>query len=188
MQHDFELQTNQLVESLQETKSWHQQIAKAIEVLSHAFSEQKKALVAGNGGSAALAQHFTDEMVGKYRSSRPPLPVTTLTADGAVLTCIANDFGFVQVFARQVEALGQSGDVLIVLSTSGESENLVRAVTQAKKQKMTTVAFTGENGKLAEAADLAVIAPSDAPPRIQELHLHALHLMCEKFEPSSIDS
>ena len=188
MQHDLNYQTNQLIESLRDTKSWHQQINKAIEAIGLAFSEHRKVLVAGNGGSAALAQHFTDEMVGKYRDSRPPLPVATLTADGAVLTCIANDFGYVHVFSRQVEALGQRGDVLIVLSASGESENLVRAVAQAKQQKMTTIAFTGSKGRLAQDSDLAVVAPSDEPPRIQEMHLHAIHLMCEQFEPSSIDS
>ena len=188
MRDNFESQTNQLIEALRDTSTWHQQLNEVIEHLKSVFSSGHKVLVAGNGGAAAVAQHLTDEMVGKYRESRPPLPVATLTADGAVLTCIANDFGFQSVFARQVEALGQPGDILIVLSTSGESENLFRAIAEAKMKKMTSIAFTGARGSLARKADLAVVAPSDAPPRIQELHLHAIHLICEKFEPASNDS
>ena len=183
MHDNFKFQTEQLLESLHDATNWHQQISKTIGYLKEAFLQQKKVLVAGNGGSATLAQHFTDEMVGRYRVSRPPLPVIALTADSAVLTCIGNDFGFEHIFSRQVEALGQAGDVLLVFSTSGKSEKLLRAVTQAKKQKLNTVAFTGKQSQLAEETLCAVTAPSDDPPRIQELHLHAIHLICETFEP-----
>ena len=188
MRKQFQVQTDQLLKVLHGAQDWHVQITNVVERLEQAFAERKTVFVAGNGGSATLAQHFSDEMVGRYRTARPPLPVIALTADSAVLTCIANDFGFESIFSRQIEALGRAGDVLLVFSTSGDSENLRQAIAQGQKQKLTSIAFTGKRGRLITAADMTVIAPSDEPPRIQELHLHAIHLMCEAFEPESFDT
>jgi D-sedoheptulose 7-phosphate isomerase len=185
MRQAFEDQSGHLRSTLADLSDWHAQIARAVEKLRATFANGKKVLVAGNGGSATLAQHFSDEMVGRYRAPRPPLPVVALTADSAVLTCIGNDFGFEHIFSRQIEAIGQEGDLLIVFSTSGESPNITRAREQAQSQQMTVIAFTGPNGTLAQEADLAVISPAQNSPRIQELNLHAVHLICETFEPDS---
>ena len=182
MHTNLKLQTEQLRTSLAEVDAWHEQIDETIRCLKQTFSRQNKVLVAGNGGSATIAQHFADEMVGRYRTNRIPYPVVALTADSAVLTCIGNDFGFEDIFLRQVQALGQPKDVLIVFSTSGKSENLLRAVRQASQQEMIILGFTGSKSQI-ESVSHAVTVPSNDPPRIQELHLHAIHLICEAFEP-----
>ena len=161
---------------------WHGQVGRVIERMRAAFAAGSTVYVAGNGGSATLAQHLADEMVGRYRSDRRPYPVVALTADSAVLTCVANDYGFVQVFARQVEALGRPGDVLIAFSTSGESDNILAACLQAQNQGMTVIGFSGRGGQLHKIADRAVVSPATSTARIQELDLHAIHLICEAFE------
>lgn len=166
---------------------FHHQVEAVARVLKTAFTAGKKVLVAGNGGSATLAQHLSDEMVGRYKTNRPAYPVIALTADSAVLTCIGNDFGFENVFKRQVEALGQTGDVFIGYSTSGNSQNIILAAQQAKQQGLTVVAFTGQAGQLKDLADHVVISPATTTNRIQELDLHAVHLLCEAFEPENAD-
>lgn len=163
--------------------AFYQTIERAADLLRETFARGGTALICGNGGSAAEAQHFSDEMVGRYKANRPSYPVIALTADSAVLTCIGNDFGFEQIFARQVEALGQSGDVFIGLSTSGNSANVLGAAEVAKARGMTVVALTAPQGKLRELADVSIEAPSATTARIQEIHLHAIHLLSEYFEP-----
>jgi D-sedoheptulose 7-phosphate isomerase len=121
-------------------------------------------------------------MVGRYKGDRPAYPVVALTADGAVITCIGNDYGYDEIFKRQVTALGKEGDIFIGLTTSGTSKNILLAAKQARKQGMTIIAFTGEKGKFKDMADNAIISPSKVTARIQELHLHAIHLICETFE------
>lgn len=158
-------------------------IADTAEVLRTAFARGGKALICGNGGSAAEAQHFSDEMVGRYRANRPSYPVIALTADSAAITCIGNDFGFDEIFARQVEAFGNPGDVLIALSTSGNSANILRAVEVAQQRGVTIIALTAPQGKLRELADISIESPSTSTARIQEIHLHAVHLLSEYFEP-----
>ncbi|TSC73187.1 MAG: D-sedoheptulose 7-phosphate isomerase [Parcubacteria group bacterium Gr01-1014_38] len=158
-------------------------IAEAAEVLTTAFAHGGKALICGNGGSAAEAQHFSDELLGRYRANRPGYPVIALTADSAALTCIGNDFGFTEIFARQVQAYGNHGDVLLTLSTSGNSPNILRAVEVAKERGLTVIALTGPRGTLRERADISIDAPSAVTARIQEIHLHAIHLLSEYFEP-----
>lgn len=158
-------------------------VTDAAEVLRAAFARGGKALICGNGGSAAEAQHFSDEMVGRYRANRPSYPVIALTADSAALTCIGNDFGFNEIFARQLEAFGNPGDVLIALSTSGNSPNVLRAVEVAQQRGMTVVALTAPQGELREHADISIESPSNSTARIQEIHLHAIHLLSEFFEP-----
>ena len=182
MNKTLEKHSRLLRDALEDTSEFHQQIEAAARHLKEAFSRGKKVLVAGNGGSAAEAQHLSDEMVGRYAKDRAAYPVVALTADGAVLTCIGNDYGFEQVFKRQVEALGQEGDIFIGLTTSGTSKNILAAAEQARAQGMTIIAFTGRKGTFGAMADYPIISPSDSAPRVQELHLHAIHLLCELFE------
>jgi len=174
--------SEELRATLDNLHEFHQQVDSVARHLQEVFAQGRKVLVAGNGGSAAEAQHLSDEMVGRYKSDRMPYPVVALTADSAVLTCIGNDYGYEQVFARQVEALGQEGDVFIGLTTSGKSMNILRAAEKARERGMTIIAFTGPAGEFKDMADIAVISPSTTGARIQELHLHAIHLLCEEFE------
>jgi D-sedoheptulose 7-phosphate isomerase len=138
---------------------------------------------AGNGGSAADAQHLAGEYVVRYRLNRPGLRAVALTTDTSLLTACANDMGFDEVFARQVEALARSGDVLSLHSTSGESPNVIRAAQSATARGVTVVAFLGKSGgQLKGLADIALVVPSDETARIQEIHLAAEHLICELVE------
>lgn len=162
---------------------FHTAVRQAAAALAAAFARGGKALICGNGGSAAEAQHFSDEMLGRYKRNRRSYPVIALTADSAALTCIGNDFGFEEIFARQVEAYGQSGDVLIGLSTSGNSKNVLRAADVAKQRGMTVIALTAPQGALRTRADISIEAPATTTARIQEVHLHAIHLLSEFFEP-----
>ena len=138
---------------------------------------------AGNGGSAADAQHIATEYVVRYQTNRPAFRALALTTDTSLLTACANDMGFDEVFARQIEALGRRGDVLVLHSTSGESPNVVRAAQSARAQGMTVIAFLGKSGgEVKDLADLAVVIPSDDTARIQELHLALEHLICEMVD------
>lgn len=140
-------------------------------------------LAAGNGGSAAEAMHLAEELTGRYRSDRKPLPGMALSADGTALTCIANDFGFECVFSRQVEAFGRPGDLLVVFSTSGNSPNLVRAVESARRRRMRVVALLGKHGgALAGQADAEIVVRSSTTACIQEAHQVVMHLLLEAVE------
>lgn len=140
-------------------------------------------LFAGNGGSAADAQHIAAEYVVRFQTNRPALRAIALTTDTSLLTAAANDLGFDEVFSRQVEALGRPGDVLVLHSTSGESPNVVRAAQAAKARGIAVVAFLGKGGgAVRELADLALVVPSDDTARIQEIHLALEHLICELVE------
>jgi D-inositol-3-phosphate glycosyltransferase len=159
-------------------------IAEAADVVAGCFAADGKVLVCGNGGSAAQAQHLAGELVGRFRlAGRRALPAVALTADSTVVTAWANDAGYDDVFARQVEALGRTGDVLIVLSTSGRSPNVVRALQAARRQGLRTVGLLGRDGGPARAlVDVAITVPSQDTQRIQEVHLVAVHLLCELIE------
>jgi D-sedoheptulose 7-phosphate isomerase len=147
-----------------------------------AWSAGKKVLTAGNGGSAADAIHLAEELSVRYGKNRRALAAIALT-DPGVLTCCANDLGFEQVFSRQVQALGQRGDVLVVFSTSGNSPNIVRALQAGREQRLVTAGFLGKGGGKARGlCDIAIIIPSDATPRIQESHLLLYHTLCEWIE------
>jgi phosphoheptose isomerase len=142
-----------------------------------------KVLACGNGGSAADAQHFAAELVGRYREERPALPALALTSDGAVLTCLANDYEYSRVFARQVEALGRPGDLLLAISTSGRSPSVVLALEAARARGLKTAALLGRDGGPALAhADVAVIVADDETARIQEGHALLIHLLCEALD------
>lgn len=164
-------------------EEFHRQVEAVVHTFVSTFERGGKVLVAGNGGSAAEAQHLTDELVGRYRADRRPYPALALTADPMVVTCIGNDYGFEHVFRRQVEAYGRPGDVLVCLTTSGNTANLLRAAEQAKAMGVGVIGFCGPKGRLREIADLCVVSPSDKAAIVQELHLHAIHLICEALEP-----
>lgn len=180
----FAEHTAELARTCGRLEEFHAQVAAVVRRFEAAFSSGNKILIAGNGGSAAEAQHLSDELVGRYRADRRPFPAVALTADSMVLTCIGNDYGYEHVFRRQVEALGQPGDVLVCLTTSGTTRNLLLAVEEARRRGLTTIGFSGRKGALRELADLAVVAPTDKAAIVQELHLHAIHLICEALEPN----
>jgi len=150
-----------------------------------ALKNGNKLLICGNGGSAADAQHFAAELSGRYIRERKALPGIALTTDTSALTAISNDYGFSKVFSRQVEALGRKGDVLVLISTSGESENLLEAAKKAKELGMITIGLLGKGGgRLKAACDKSFIVQSDSTPRIQEMHAFAIHCICEFVDES----
>lgn len=139
--------------------------------------------VCGNGGSAADAQHFAAELTGRYRRERRPLPAVALTTDSSALTCIGNDYAFADVFLRQVEALVREGDAVVGITTSGNSENVLRALEAAKRLGAHTVALTGHGGgKVTGVADQTLVVPSDTTARIQEMHILFIHMICERID------
>ena len=149
-------------------------------MLLAALRRGKKVLVCGNGGSAADSQHFATELVGRYKSERRAYSAIALTSDTSALTCIGNDYGFENIFKRQVEAHGKAGDVLVAFSTSGSSKNILSAIAQAGKQKMRILALTGAKGAaLRRKADVAIVVPSSETARIQEIHELVYHAWCE---------
>jgi phosphoheptose isomerase len=159
-------------------------IAKAAEVIAGAFLSSGKLLLCGNGGSAADCQHMAAEFVSRFSKDldRRALPAIALTTDTSFLTAFSNDSGFEGVFERQVEALGHAGDVLIVISTSGNSPNVIRAVEAARKRDIRTVALTGNGGRLGAMADIVIAVPSADTQYIQEAHLVVEHILCELVE------
>lgn len=147
------------------------------------YRNGKKTLLAGNGGSAADAQHIAAELVGRYGFDRPSIPSIALTTDTSNLTAIGNDYGYDKVFSRQLEGVGNEGDLFIGISTSGNSINIVNAFESAKAKGITTVALVGrDGGKMAQMADFAIIVPSNATPRIQESHILIGHILCDIIE------
>ena len=155
-------------------------IQHAADLICQALKNGNKILICGNGGSAADAQHIAAELVGRYEEERRGWPAIALTTDTSALTALANDYGYELVFARQVQALATSGDVLIAISTSGNSANILAAVKQAKDLACVTIALTGSGGgQLANICDAAVMVPSDRTSRVQEAHITIGHLWCE---------
>ncbi len=147
------------------------------------YRTDKKTILAGNGGSAADAQHIAAELVGRYGFDRPSIPSLSLTTDTSNLTAIGNDYGYDQVFSRQLEGMGQEGDIFIGISTSGNSINIIKAFESAKKKNIMTVALTGrDGGDMAKMADIALIVPSNSTPRIQESHILIGHIICDIIE------
>jgi len=171
------------VQVIAEASSYVETIASIARDLSEAFTTGHKMLACGNGGSAADAMHLTGEWVGRFVQDRKPYPAIALTADGTLLTCLSNDYGYENVFSRQVEGLGSKGDILIVFSSSGNSENLIKAVETAKEQGLTTVAILGrDGGRIAGMAHHEIIVKGKATARIQEAHMLIVHLICEETE------
>ena len=156
------------------------QVEEAARLLAGTLKGGGKILLFGNGGSAADAQHLAAEFVNRFQIERPPLAALALTTDTSILTSIANDYDFLEVFAKQVKALGRPGDAALGLSTSGNSANVVKALEAARQLGLTTLALSGgDGGPVAAAADLAIVVPSKNTPRIQEVHITIGHVLCD---------
>ena len=154
-------------------------VKKCIEI----YRGTNKTILAGNGGSAADAQHIAAELVGRYGFDRPSIPSLALTTDTSNLTAIGNDYGYDKVFSRQLEGMGQKGDLFIGISTSGNSINIINAFNSAKEKGITTVALVGKDGgEMAKMADISLIVPSDSTPRIQEAHILIGYIICDIIE------
>ena len=159
------------------------QIRKTIAAMIHSFNSGNKTLFCGNGGSAADAQHLAAELSGRFYFDRNPLPAEACHVNTSFLTAVANDYAYENAYARYIKSCGKKGDVLVAISTSGNSENIIQAVKQAKATGMTTIGFTGKDGgKLRKFVDLLINIPSEDTPRIQEAHILVGHIMCEEIE------
>lgn len=171
----------QTIESAQEASMGF--IEKASSLISQSLANGGTIMWCGNGGSASDSQHLAAELVGRFKADRRPLRSMSLNADTSVLTCVANDFGYDDIFSRQIAALARPKDVLVTISTSGNSENIVRAINQANELDVTTIALLGKGGGAAkDLADHAYIVPSDSTARIQEMHILIGHILCELIE------
>ncbi len=158
-------------------------IAEGAEMMVHCLLGNHKILSCGNGGSASDAQHFSGEMLNRFECERPSLPAIALSTDSSTITAIGNDYHFNEIFSKQIKALGQPGDVLLAITTSGNSKNIVEAVEAAHLRGMNVIALTGKEGgtlaPLLNANDVEIRVPSDATPRIQETHLLIIHCLCD---------
>ena len=180
---------NQIKESIEvknkilQSKEILNELSLIIAKINDCFQQGNKVLIAGNGGSAADAQHFAGEIVGRYKRERKGYPAIALTTDISIITSIANDYSFDIIFSRQIEALAKKGDIFFGISTSGNSKNIIEAVKKAKELGLTTVCLLGkEGGKLKDLADFSIIVPSEDTPRIQECHIMLIHIICEETE------
>jgi D-sedoheptulose 7-phosphate isomerase len=166
-------------------------IAKILEVckaIANAFNDGKKLILFGNGGSSTDASHIAAEFVNRFKRERPGLPAIAINTDMAVITSIANDYDFSEIFAKQLKALADDGDIVLAISTSGNSPNIMKAMEVARKRKLTTIAFTGLKGeKFASKATFAFVVPSDNTPRIQETHITIGHVICQIVEDILFD-
>lgn len=163
-------------------------IAAGVEAMVGALMNNGKILACGNGGSAADAQHFAAELVGRFERERPGLAGIALTTDSSILTAVANDYDYNQIFVKQVQALGNPGDVLLAISTSGNSANVIAAIETAHEREMRVIALTGKNGgkikKLLRESDIEICVPADRTARIQEVHLLTIHCLCDGIDCS----
>jgi D-sedoheptulose 7-phosphate isomerase len=158
-------------------------VAAAAEVTANALASGHKLLLAGNGGSAGDAQHLAGEFVARFNYDRAPIAALALTTDTSVLTAIGNDYGYEQVFERQIRGLGNAGDVFIALSTSGRSRNILRAIEAARDKRLAVIGFSGRSGgDMRRQCDICLLAPSDATPLIQQIHMIAGHIICGLIE------
>jgi D-sedoheptulose 7-phosphate isomerase len=179
----FEASLAETVRTFQALTSLRPEIDRAGDLMLATLRAGGKLLVCGNGGSAAEAAHFTTELVGRYAKTRRSLPAIALSSDGSLLSCIGNDFGYEQVFARQVAGLAQKGDLLVVLTSSGNSANIVAALHEAKKLGLESVAFLGRGGGQAKGlATIDLIMPGSSGAAAQEAHLFLIHHFCERID------
>jgi D-sedoheptulose 7-phosphate isomerase len=174
---------NGSIETLQSLKKMEPQIGRAADLIADCLTNGNKLLVCGNGGSAADAAHFATEFVVRFAEDRRAYPAICLARDGGLLTAAANDYGFDEIFARQIAAFGVPGDLLICLTTSGNSKNVQRALEEAKSRRLRTIAFLGrDGGSTIGLADVDLLVRSDSTARIQEAHKFLLHVLCEAME------
>jgi D-sedoheptulose 7-phosphate isomerase len=175
-------QLNEAIEIKQNLqKNTHTLIIIAEQIIK-VFNDGNKLVVFGNGGSASDAQHIVAELIGRFQLERPPLPAIALNCNTSSLTAIANDYTYADIFVRQVQALVKQGDAVLGISTSGNSPNVLLGIAEAKKMGAITIAFTGQGGKLKDTADYTLSIPSSQPPRIQEAHITAGHIICYLVE------
>jgi len=183
IQHSFQESANT---KLQAAEALAPMIAAGAEMLTQSLLGGQKILTCGNGGSAADAQHFSSELLNRYEMERPGLPAIALTTDSSTLTSIANDYCYEDIFAKQIRALGQAGDVLIAISTSGHSPSIVGAINAAHERDLKVIALTGRDGGEVAARlsgeDIEIRVPSDTTARIQEVHLLVLHCLCDLID------
>lgn len=174
---------SQHIELFERLRTVEQSVATAGKLIGAAIAEGRKLMLCGNGGSAADSQHIAAEFVGRFIKDRRALPAIALSTDTSALTCVGNDYGFEFVYRRQVEALGNEGDVLIGISTSGNSPNVIEAVDAAKRIGMYTIGLLGrDGGKIRDQVDLPIVVPSDVTARIQEAHIFIGHVLCSLVE------
>lgn len=174
---------NDHIQVAQQLKTIEAHILQACQICHTAFHTGHKILLAGNGGSAADAQHIAAEFVGRFETERRSLPALALTVDTSALTAISNDYGFENVFARQIEGLGNEGDVFIGISTSGNSPNIVKAVQVAQRKGLKIIVLSGKNGGILRGGnDAEIIIPSDVTARIQEMHILIGHILCSYID------
>ncbi|MEQ8822568.1 MAG: ROK family protein [Sumerlaeia bacterium] len=177
------VELSELTERMCGDRTLMESVDRAALLVVEALSRGGKVMTCGNGGSAADALHLAEELIGRYRGDRQALAGVSLNADATALTCIANDFGFMDIFARQVEGLGRPGDVLVSFTTSGESENVLRAMLRARERGISNIVVTGKGGgRAALQADCAIVVPHRSTARIQEIHTWVLHAICEAAE------
>ena len=186
MRHTSELLQSAIagsIETLRFVTALSEPLSRAVDVLDQCLASGHKLLICGNGGSAADAAHFATEFVVRFTADRPAYPAICLSNDGGTLTAAGNDYGFDEIFARQVAAFGRPGDVLICLSTSGDSRNVQRALEEAKRRQVVTIALLGRGGGGTLAmAEVELLVPGDSTARIQEAHMLLLHVLCEAVE------
>jgi D-sedoheptulose 7-phosphate isomerase len=164
-------------------------IVEVSKLVADTLNKGRKILLFGNGGSACDASHIAAEFVNRFKKERPAFPAIALNTDMAVITSIANDYDYVNIFARQLKALAQDGDVVIAISTSGNSPNVIKAVDVARKKKLTTIAFTGAKGdRIASKSDYVFAVPSSDTPRVQETHITLGHVLCQMVEEILFES
>jgi phosphoheptose isomerase len=174
---------NGSIETLQSLKKLQAEVARSADLIADCLTNGNKLLVCGNGGSASDAAHFATELVVRFAKDRPAYPAICLTGDGGLLTAAGNDYGFEEIFARQVAAFGMPGDLLICLTTSGKSKNVLRALEEARSRKLKTIAFLGrDGGSTIGMADVDLLVRSESTARIQEAHQLLLHVLCETVE------
>jgi D-sedoheptulose 7-phosphate isomerase len=182
----LENQVAATVRTLQALPEICPQIDRAAELILTALHAKQKLLICGNGGSAAEASHFAAELMGRYCKNRDPLPAIALNADGALVTCLGNDYGYEQAFARQIAGLAQPGDVVVVFTSSGKSANIVAALQEARRLGLASIAFLGRGGGQAKGvATCELIVPGESGRTAQEAHLFLIHYFCELIDAAS---
>ncbi|MBQ4647509.1 MAG: SIS domain-containing protein [Candidatus Gastranaerophilales bacterium] len=169
------------IENFKKLNEMQEIVLKACEIIKIALNNGNKILLCGNGGSASDCNHIAAEFISRFQKERISLPAISLSANNSIITAIANDYSFENIFSRQIEGLGNEGDILIAISTSGKSKNILKAIEQAKKQSLKVIFFTGKN-KTNSNCELEINAPSDITYEIQEMHISIAHTICEIIE------
>lgn len=171
--------------SILQSKKLSEEIEQVVKTIIQTYKNGNKVIIFGNGGSAADSQHFAAELIGRYQLERIGLPAIALTTDTSIITALGNDYGFEKIFSRQCESLVNKNDIVIGISTSGKSENVINGIVTSKKNGAITVGITGDTGgNLQKLVDISIVVPSKSTPRIQEVHRIIIHIICELVEQS----